>query len=172
MDHLKSLRAGLLLAPFALPAAAMAAPPAPMPAVAQPAAPATAAMTPSDQSPQPLPAAMQAKLDQHIKDLHDQLAITPAEQPQWDAFANVMRDNAEAMHRALESRGTGMGQMDALQNMQSYAELARVHADNMQKLSTSFASLYASLSSDQKQVADAVFRNDHARHEAARKHTG
>jgi hypothetical protein len=101
--------------------------------------------------------------------LHKQLAITPAQESQWTQFAQVMHDNAAAMHAAFESRGSKLADMNAADNMQSYAELARVHADNMQKLAASFQTLYASLSDEQKQTADAVFRHEEAKHKAGHK---
>jgi hypothetical protein len=42
--------------------------------------------------------------------------------------------------------------------MQSYAQLSQQHAEDMQKLSAAFQTLYDSMSPDQKQNADAVFR--------------
>src|SRR5271154_6956384 len=35
-----------------------------------------------------------AEVDKHIKDLHAQLKITPAEESQWEKVAQTMRDNA------------------------------------------------------------------------------
>jgi hypothetical protein len=130
--------------------AAFAAPPPPTPAAATPA----------------LPQAMEQKIDAHINMLHKQLGITQAEEPQWIQFAQVMHDNATAMHDAFETRGTRLADMNAADNMQSYADLARVHASNMQALATSFQKLYASLSDEQKQTADAVFRHEEAKHKA------
>ena len=44
---------------------------------------------------QPVPGKrMEERVENHIKQLHAQLHITPAEQSQWDQFAQVMRDNA------------------------------------------------------------------------------
>jgi hypothetical protein len=153
-----SFRVGLLVAATSLPLAAYAAPATTMSA-AQPAPVAATDTT-------PLPKAMEQKLDQHISTLHRQLAITPAEETQWQQFAQVMRDNAVAMHAAIEQRGSRMSNMNAADNMQSYAELARVHADNMQKLAASFQTLYASMDDSQKQLANTVFRNEDARHES------
>jgi len=158
-------RTCLVLATTSLPVAAFAAPP---PASAPSPAPASSA-PPADASAPPLSKAMEAKLDAHIASMHDQLSITPAQETQWNAFAQVMRDNAASMHAAIEARGAKMGDMNAADNMQSYAELAHVHADNMEKLATSFQTLYASLSDQQKQAADMVFRHEEARHEGHRK---
>ena len=69
-----------------------------------------------------------------------------------------MHDNAARMNRAATLRGEKLGSMDARESMQSYAELAEMHASNMEKLASSFAALYASFPDQQKQVADSVFR--------------
>lgn len=172
MTHSAFYRAALLLTATTLPMAAVAAPPTAAPAAATPApqgvAPTPLAKQAAEAAPA-LPQAMEQKIDAHINMLHKQLAITPAQDPQWTQFAQVMRDNAASMHAAFEARGAKLTDMNAADNMQSYAELARVHADNMQKLATSFQTLYASLSDQQKQTADAVFRHDEAKHKAGHK---
>ncbi len=53
--------------------------------------------------------------------------------------------------------------------MQSYAQLAQVHAANTQKLATAFQTLYATFPDAQKQTADAVFQNVNQKH-APHKH--
>ncbi len=97
-------------------------------------------------------------VEQHITQLHSQLKITAAEQPLWDQFAQVMRDNARDMHQAFEQRGTKLASLNAAENMQSYAQLAQQHAQDLQKLATAFQTLYAAMPDDQKAVADGVFR--------------
>lgn len=101
-------------------------------------------------------------VEQHIRQLHDQLGITSAQQSRWEQCAQVMRDNAAQMKQAVMDRGARVGTLDAAENMQSYAKLAQVHATNMQKLASSFQSLYASFPDRQKQVADDVFRKNNA----------
>lgn len=104
---------------------------------------------------------MLEKVDAHIKQLHDELGITATEEPLWRQYAQVMRDNAAQMEQALVTRGADVDSMDATENMQSYAQLAQVHATNMQKLASTFQSLYSSFSKAQKENADNVFRNEH-----------
>lgn len=99
------------------------------------------------------------RVEKHITDLHAQLHITPAQQTEWDQFAQVMRENAASMSKAMEQRRSTFDTMNAADNMQSYAQIAQQHADNMQKLSTTFKALYAVMSDDQKKNADEVFRS-------------
>ncbi|HEY0183754.1 MAG TPA: Spy/CpxP family protein refolding chaperone [Rhodopila sp.] len=104
------------------------------------------------------------RVEEHITQLHSQLRITPAQQAQWDQFAQVMRDNAKDMDQALEQRNAAFASMNAVQDMQSYAQLAQQHAQGMQKLAAAFETLYGSLSDDQKKNADAVFLAHSGRH--------
>ena len=78
------------------------------------------------------------RVDQHIGALHAELHITPAQQAQWDQFAQVMRDNATAMDQLLEQRATSFASMNAAENMQSYAQIAQQHAQDTEKLATAF----------------------------------
>jgi protein CpxP len=112
---------------------------------------------------------MRETLDQRITDLHAKLLITPAQQPQWDAFTQVMRDNANSMEQTFHQRVATMKAMTAPENMQSYAQVAASHAADMQKLVPAFQTLYDSMSDSQKKTADAVFRAD-AHHHADAHH--
>ena len=112
---------------------------------------------------------MQAMIEQRIAHLHAKLQITADQQPQWDAFAQVMRANARSTDQRFQQRVQTMPAMTAAENMQSYAQLATEHAEDMQKLVPVFQALYASMSDHQKASADQMFRDhanrgDHARH--------
>ncbi|MGH7152843.1 MAG: Spy/CpxP family protein refolding chaperone, partial [Acetobacteraceae bacterium] len=91
------------------------------------------------------------RVEHHIKQLHAELQITPAEQPQWDQFAQAMRENAQDMRQSFDQRG---------------AQLAQQHAQDMQRLTAAFQSLYDSMPSQQQQSADAVFRGRLGHHHA------
>jgi len=101
---------------------------------------------------------MSKDVDAHIAQLHGQLEITPAEEPQWAAFAQVMRENAAQMDAAFSARGQTLPTMDAVENLQSYAQIAQIQSANMQKLAAAFQTLYASFPEAQRKVADGVFR--------------
>jgi hypothetical protein len=100
----------------------------------------------------------QERVEQRIKELYSQLRITPAERPQWDQFAQVMRDNARDMDQAWLERIDRSQSMNAVQNMQSYEQIAAQHAQHVQKLVPAFQNLYTVMSEQQKQLADQVFR--------------
>jgi hypothetical protein len=112
---------------------------------------------------------MVGKVEQRITDLHARLQITPAQQPQWDQFTQVMRDNAQTMDQTFQHRVQTMTAMTAAENMQSYAQLASTNAQDAQKLVPAFQALYDTMSDTQKRTADQVFRDDahhgdHPRH--------
>jgi periplasmic protein CpxP/Spy len=81
-------------------------------------------------------------VEQQINTMHSQLNITDAQSKQWDAYAQTMRDNAQKTSEALRDRGQKMASMNADDIMKSYAELAQMHADQMQKLSSAWSDLY------------------------------
>jgi len=100
---------------------------------------------------------MSGKVEQRIADLHATLKITNAQQPQWDAFTAIMRANAAEMDKAFQARVDGMPSMNALENMESYAEVSMKHAQGMQKMVPAFRALYAVLDTDQRKSADTEF---------------
>lgn len=101
-------------------------------------------------------------VEQRITTLHSEMKITDQQKQQWDAFAQTMRDNAKDTDQAFHDRAQKLATMSADDAMKSYAALAQMHAENMQKLSTAFSALYGTLSDDQKKIADVLFRNDHS----------
>lgn len=94
-------------------------------------------------------------IERHIKDLHAKLKITPAEESQWDAVAQTMRENATELDRAIERRQANAG--TAIDDLNAYADIVQAHADAIKKLAATFSTLYASMPDDQKKVADGVF---------------
>jgi periplasmic protein CpxP/Spy len=104
------------------------------------------------------------RVERRIRELHAQLRIIPAEQQQWDQFANVMRENARDIDALFIQRAQQLDSMTALQNMQSYEQLAEAHAQHLQKLVAAFQNLYEAMPDQQKQVADQVFHANAEQH--------
>jgi hypothetical protein len=107
----------------------------------------------------------QEKVEQRIADMHATLHITQPQEAQWDAFAQVMLDNAQTMGAVLSKNSATTATQTAEQVLQGYAEITQQHAENVQKLSTAFHTLYASLTADQKTAADEMFRATVLQHE-------
>lgn len=102
---------------------------------------------------------MMAQVEQRIATLRTELQITSTEEPQWQQFASVMRENAEKMEQDAAKRAENFRSLNAVENMKSYAEMAVEHGQNMQRLATAFETLYNVMPPEQKKVADEVFQN-------------
>ena len=157
--NLMPVAGALLVAGLALPMCAYAQSPTPAPA--PPPAPAQATPAPSPANP-----TMEDQVGKRITQLHAALQITADEEAQWKQFADTMRDNARKMDQDYKDRATKFASLNALENMQSYAQIAQEHAEDVQRLVTAFQPLYTAMPDAQKKLADAAFRN------AAVKHTG
>jgi hypothetical protein len=96
-------------------------------------------------------------VDARIQTLHQQLHITAQQEPQWDAVAQIMRDNATSMRQMVSDRQTKGTSMSAVDDLRSYEAIADAHADNLKKLIPAFDALYSTMSDDQKKTADALF---------------
>src|SRR5216684_147633 len=69
------------------------------------------------------------RVEARIKQLHDQLKITAAQEPQWNA----------------------------VDDLRSYEEVAETHVAGLKKLIPAFQALYDTMSPEQKKNADAAF---------------
>ncbi len=96
-------------------------------------------------------------VDEWIAYLQDHLHITPDETAQWSAVAQVMKDNAESIHRLVQERNQHQKAMDAVDDLRSYEQLTEAQVDGIKRLLPAFETLYASMSDDQKKNADIVF---------------
>jgi protein CpxP len=162
------LASGAIVALLALPAVGFAQSATPAPGV--PPAPA-ASSSPMAVAPAP-GSNVEQRVEAHIKQMHAQLRITAAEQAQWEQFAQVMRENARDMDQAFMQRAQGYPTMNAVQNMQSYEQIAEAHAAQLQKLVPAFENLYNAMPEQQRQLADQVFRANAESHTQKRLQTG
>lgn len=124
-------------------------------AFAQTSAPASAPMSASA----PAPVAKgghERNVEDRIAFLHSQLKITSAQESQWNAFADVMRNNGQTMGQLFQQRKAETN-LSALDDMKQYATIAQAHADGMKKLVDAFDPLYSSFSPEQKKLADVTF---------------
>lgn len=117
-----------------------------------PPAPPAAAPAQADETP------MRQAVEQRIAALQAKLAITPAQLADWNGFAQAMRDNATSTNRLFQERAKTAASMSALENMKSYATIARAYADNTENLATAFEALYGKLDPGQKKIADELFQ--------------
>jgi LTXXQ motif family protein len=98
-------------------------------------------------------------VEAHIRDLHTKLKITDAQKAQWDALAQVMRNNAQKMVDLEKQRAADAKTMTAVDVVKSYSEVIDAHEDGMKKFIPAFEDLYNSMSDQQKKLADSLFRS-------------
>lgn len=93
------------------------------------------------------------------------LKITDAEQPQWNAFANSMRQQAAAREKKMHEWREKMTQNEGKHEHRQLSVIERMergqkmHADAIARITDQLAAvkpLYESLSAEQKKVADVV----------------
>jgi periplasmic protein CpxP/Spy len=100
------------------------------------------------------------RVEERIKVLHDALQITPAQEPQWAAVVQAMREHAQMMGQAIQQREQNPA-MNAVDDLKAYEAIVDANAQGMQKLVPAFQVFYASLSDDQKKKADVLFSRAH-----------
>lgn len=102
------------------------------------------------------------RIETRIKELHTKLHINASQSAQWDAFAAVMRENAESIHTLMVDKHQNAATMSAVDDLTSYQAVAQAHVDGLAKLIPTFQALYATMSDHQKKTADSLFgQHDH-----------
>lgn len=94
-------------------------------------------------------------IDGRIAYLKAELKITPQQEPQFNAFAEVMRNNARDEDAQMRQAGANQrpNAVDALKQAQQMAEM---QSNGLKRLVPAFQALYDSLSDPQKKTADQV----------------
>ena len=90
-----------------------------------------------------------------IAELHRKLQITAAQEAQFGAVANVMRENARAEAGAPQQPPANATAVDDLRAFIKYSELELA---GLRKMLPALEGLYSALSPGQKKIADTVFR--------------
>jgi periplasmic protein CpxP/Spy len=97
-------------------------------------------------------------VETRIKELHTKLKITDAQEDLWKTVSQEMRDSGKAMRDLSGTREEKTKTMTAIDDLNSYAEIATLHAESMKKFVSVFTPLYNNMSDDQKKNADEIFR--------------
>jgi periplasmic protein CpxP/Spy len=109
------------------------------------------------QPPQPAPpAAGNQEVERQITDLRRKLSITSAQQAQFDALAQAMRQNAEAIS-TLAQQEQPNGKPNAVEAVRAAGRFAEAEAEGLKRLLPPLQALYESLADQQKRTADQVF---------------
>jgi len=102
-------------------------------------------------------AKMKDRVEKRIAELHEQLKITPAQEPAWNELATTMREDAAAKMATYKKWSQEQGKMNALELLQAHATLADENAQHLHKLVAAFEKLYNMMPDEQKKNADEVF---------------
>ena len=94
-------------------------------------------------------------IEANISSLHQRLQISPAQEAQFSAVANVLRANARAEATAPHEPPPNASAVDELRAEIQYDE---TELAGLKRLLPALEALYASLSPAQKQAADMAFR--------------
>lgn len=98
------------------------------------------------------------RVEQHIAHLHDALKVTAQQEDQWKPVAQTIRDNEKTVHEVVKEKRSKIDTQTAAEDLVAYSEIAEAHAVASRKLADVFGTFYASMSDDQKKVADNFFR--------------
>jgi protein CpxP len=93
-------------------------------------------------------------IETNIASLHQRLQITPGQEAQFNAVANVMRENA----RAEASAPTQPPNVTAVDDLRAFIMYSEVELAGYKRLLPALEALYATMSPTQKRTADAIFR--------------
>jgi hypothetical protein len=104
----------------------------------------------------PAPAGPRDEVEQEITQLRDRLHITPAQQQQFDAFAEILRQNAQALDALMHEKNP---KANAVEDMRFYLQFTEAQAEGLKRLLPAFQALYDSLTDQQKRAADSVMGN-------------
>ena len=97
-------------------------------------------------------------VEQRITGLHAKLQITPGEEADWSAVAQVMRTNETRMQDMISAReAEPVHHIDAPEDLRIYERFTQAHVEGLKALRASFETLYNAMPDDQKRVADDVF---------------
>ncbi len=100
-----------------------------------------------------------------IKQLHEALKITDAQEELWKNLTQVMRQNAKDMDAINKDMAENTQTMNAVEHIKFHSQITEVHLDQVKKFIPPFETLYASMSDEQKKITDTTFRKErHGKH--------
>jgi hypothetical protein len=103
------------------------------------------------------------RVEARIAELRGKLRITPDQEDKWNSVTQVMRDNAQKLDSLNQARTQNAGRMTAVEDLNSYSQIADAHAEGLKKFVPAFQALYDSMSDAQKKQADALFQPGNSR---------
>jgi hypothetical protein len=103
-----------------------------------------------------------AHTEAQIKQLQGALNITQSQEPLWNNLTQVMRENAKDMDALSDTRNKeraeGTRTLNAVEHMKLHSQITKTHLDQLEKLIPLFEAFYSSMSDQQKNITNIVFR--------------
>src|SRR3981189_3411800 len=93
-----------------------------------------------------------SEIDRDIADLRKQLKITPQQEPQFNAFAEVMRSNAQELDAQMRQASPNQNP-NAVETLKQAQQLTETQAAGLKRLVPALPALHASLSGPPKKAA-------------------
>jgi hypothetical protein len=93
-----------------------------------------------------------------IKQLQGVLNITADQQELWNKLTAVMRENAKDMDALSKERAENTKPLNAVEHLKFHQEITQAHLDQLEKLIPPFEAFYNSLTDQQKNITNAIFR--------------
>jgi periplasmic protein CpxP/Spy len=97
-------------------------------------------------------------IEGQLGNIKKRLNITAAQQPQFEQFATVVKQNAQAMEALMQKAAQG-AEKSAVEGLRTAATFAQTEAENLKRLVPALEALYASLTDQQKRTADQLFNS-------------
>jgi hypothetical protein len=99
--------------------------------------------------------AMMGHVEGRLAFLKTELKITPAQEPQWTKFADVIRANAKGAQAGMQAMmQAGAKSATAPEVLARHEKMLTAKLESVRALKAAFDPLYASLSDEQKKSAD------------------
>ena len=95
------------------------------------------------------------QIEGQIADLRRRLSITPAQQQQFDALAQVMRQNDIEMSKLATQQPRS--KPNAVEAVRAAQQIAQADAEGLGRMLPKLEALYGTLSDQQKRAADQLF---------------
>ena len=112
------------------------------------------------------PAKMEQMVNQHLADFKAKLKITPSQEGAWTTFANAMKPSGEMMGKRPDR--ADMEKLPLPERIDKMRALRKEHMAameaNMDKRDDAIKTFYATLTPEQKKIADAEHNKMMARH--------
>ena len=103
-----------------------------------------------------------AHTEAQIKQLQGALKITGDQEELWNNLTAVMRENAKDMDAFSKERAKDRAEntknMNAVEHLKLHSNITETHLDQLKKLIPPFEAFYDSLSDQQKNITDIIFR--------------